>query len=614
MIYSGDKPNPTLPAFVKAHDLQHPFNPATDRYEVSEFSSAIETTKNSPIFSMHSYHLGKKPHDAVEAYISHYTSEDDLVLDPFCGSGSTALAALLQGRNVVAVDVSPAATFITRFYVSRSPLDELSGAFKALCREVADEMEFLYGTRCHRCGEGAIIHHVIYSNVYKCPECHNPVSYYEAACRKPPCCPLCFATKGREILIRPILGICGNEPVAVNFSCRGKCEPKRMTRSRVGTANDRKAFLEIDVPNIKELEKIPIPHPFPERFMMNVTDPGVPWGDEWRPSRDFRKVSDLFTHRNLWAVAACMAAARGNDDLRAVITSAMHAVSRKAQHLDGGGGYIPGNWALPPMSKQRNVMESLTKVFRRTFKAKEQLAQCLRSDNVCISTQSATSMTAVPSCSIDYIFTDPPYGGTVQYGELNFVWEAWLGLDTNWHQREIVVNRSRGKTIEDWADMMAEAMAECYRVLKPGRWLSLCYHDSSDRMWRIVQEIMFKIGFVPGDAAGAATIDTGSHTYNQRTTDKVVKRDLVIGFRKPRMGKERNHVSPTTGNISFHERAAATIRSFLEANPGATKDRIYDHVISVMMRTGPMENHDFDKLLSQVAKTCPENIRGWFVK
>jgi DNA modification methylase len=615
MIYSGDKPNPNLKAFVEAHSLEHPFDPTIDRYDVAEFSAAIETTKNSPIFSMHSYHLGKKPHDAVATYINHHTAEGDLVLDPFCGSGSTALASLIQGRKAVALDISPAATFITRFYVSRSFPEELAEAFKALSEKVRGDMELLYGTRCHVCGAAATIHYVVYSNVYNCPECGKRVSLYEAARHSPPSCPHCRVRNGREVLIRPILGMCGNEPVAVNFSCRGGCTPKRMTRSIIGSADDRKAFLEVDLPRIRALEEKPIPHPFPDCFMMHVTDPSLPWGDEWRPSRDFRKVSDLFTHRNLWALAACMAAAGDNDDLRAVITSAMPAVSRKAQHLEGGGGYIPGNWALPPMSKQRNVMETLTKVFKRTLKAKTLLAQSIKSDDSCISTQSATAMAEIPSCSIDYIFTDPPYGGSVQYGELNFVWEAWLGLSTRWHGEEIIVNRSRGKTAQDWADSMTAVMAECYRVLKPGRWLSLCYHDSSDTMWRLVQEIMLKVGFVPGDASAAPTIDTGSRTYNQRTSDKVVKRDLVIGFRKPRPEESRKQaIAGGGGEVSFHDKATETIRAFLSAHPGVTKDRIYDHLISVMIRTGPMEDLNFEKLLSLVASRSAESDKGWFLK
>jgi DNA modification methylase len=90
-----------------------------------------------------------------------------------------------------------------------------------------------------------------------------------------------------------------------------------------------------------------------------------------------------------------------------------------------------------------------------------------------------------------------PYAEKVQYGELNFIWEAWLGFDTHWHDEEIIVNEVRGKTVEDWREMMSQAMAECYRVLKPGSWLSLCYHDTSEGTWEMVQDIMAEVGFCP---------------------------------------------------------------------------------------------------------------------
>ena len=60
-----------------------------------------------------------------------------------------------------------------------------------------------------------------------------------------------------------------------------------------------------------------------------------------------------------------------------------------------------------------------------------------------ISTESATHFN-LPSNSIDYIFTDPPYADKEQYGELNFIWEAWLGFNNTWHDEEIIVNNVRG--------------------------------------------------------------------------------------------------------------------------------------------------------------------------
>src|SRR5271157_2879780 len=85
--YSGDKPNPNLGKFVETHLKQKPFNVAIDDYDVPPFNEPIETTKRTAVYNMHSYHQGKKPHDAIRKYIRHYTQAGDLVLDPFCGSG-----------------------------------------------------------------------------------------------------------------------------------------------------------------------------------------------------------------------------------------------------------------------------------------------------------------------------------------------------------------------------------------------------------------------------------------------------------------------------------------------------------------------------------------------
>src|SRR5713226_5586403 len=103
--YSGDQPNPNLRAFVEAHLTEHPYDPDHDDYEVPSFNWPIETTKATAIYNMHTY-WSKKPHDAIRQYIRHYTQADDLVLDLFSGSGGTALAALLEGRKAVALDLS----------------------------------------------------------------------------------------------------------------------------------------------------------------------------------------------------------------------------------------------------------------------------------------------------------------------------------------------------------------------------------------------------------------------------------------------------------------------------------------------------------------------------
>jgi hypothetical protein len=150
-------------------------------------------------------------------------------------------------------------------------------------------------------------------------------------------------------------------------------------------------------------------------------------------------------------------------------------------------------------------------------------------------------------------------------------------------------------------------MGECFRVLKPGHWLSLCYHDTSEGTWELVQNIMSDVGFSVDSAEAALFIDTGQKTYNQLTADKVNKRDLVINFRKPRPGE----AASLNGDVgtAFNEKVRDIVREFLEVHPGATKDRIYDEVVSRLVRSGSMETHNFEELLRQVAEEVREPVK-----
>ena len=115
--YSGNQPNSNLRQFVDLH--AKPFDPENDKYCVPAFTEQITTTKVNAIYNMHTY-WSKKPHDAIRKYMRHYTAPGDLVLDPFCGSGGTALAALLEGRTAIASDLIPPQPSSLRTTVLRS--------------------------------------------------------------------------------------------------------------------------------------------------------------------------------------------------------------------------------------------------------------------------------------------------------------------------------------------------------------------------------------------------------------------------------------------------------------------------------------------------------------
>ena len=68
---------------------------------------------------------------------------------------------------------------------------------------------------------------------------------------------------------------------------------------------------------------------------------------------------------------------------------------------------------------------------------------------VCNQVQSATDLSNIKSESIDYIFTDPPFGHNLMYSELNFIHEDWLKLYTD-NKEEAIENASQDKDVTDY--------------------------------------------------------------------------------------------------------------------------------------------------------------------
>lgn len=391
----------------------------------------------------------------------------------------------------------------------------------------------------------------------------------------------------------------------VSYLCEGGCKPARGER-RHNDPNKKKRdyFEKYDLGKIREIAAKEIPHWYPKDRMMHVESDTEPWGDEWRPGRDFRTVDELFTKRNLWALAAIRDVSRVfereiQDQLLFAFDACLLGVSKMIR--ESNTATMAGTYYLPQVSKEVKVISSFESKLGVAIQGWQEIVSF--HPDMSISNESATRLDNIVANSIDYIFTDPPYADKVQYGELNFVWEAWLGFDTHWHDEEIIVNEVRGKTEDDWARMMRQAMAECYRVLKPGRCVSLCYHDTSEGTWALVQDIMAEAGFVVEKSDSALYIDTVQKSYNQLVADKVNKRDLVINFRKPKPGEVTATVAITGDEekTTFNEKVRQIIRDYIGANPGCTKDRVYDEVVSRMVRCGRMEAHDFENLLRQVA-------------
>ena len=149
--------------------------------------------------------------------------------------------------------------------------------------------------------------------------------------------------------------------------------------------------------------------------------------------------------------------------------------------------------------------------------------------DIIISTGSTTNL-LIPDNSIDYIFTDPPFGANLNYSDISFIWEGWHKILTN-NTDEAIINNVQNKGLKEYQDLMEKAFEEYYRVLKPNRWITIEFHNSKDAVWQSIQEALNKAGFI---IANVSTLDKKQGSFKQIVSNAAVKQDLIISAYKPK--------------------------------------------------------------------------------
>src|SRR5262249_30462780 len=123
-------PNPWLGEFIKEWEAAKPAKPQEWHYHREPFATDVSEGQNDPIYNAHSYHT-KVPPKAISRYVEHYTEAGDIILDGFCGTGMTAVAAALCGqRKTILADLSPIATFIASNLLRSLDRGQFSNAAK----------------------------------------------------------------------------------------------------------------------------------------------------------------------------------------------------------------------------------------------------------------------------------------------------------------------------------------------------------------------------------------------------------------------------------------------------------------------------------------------------
>jgi adenine-specific DNA methylase len=486
------------------------------------FSGEISAGKNTYVYDAHTYHT-KVPPQGIEQLIEYYTSSNAAVLDPFCGSGMTGVAAMRRQRKALLSDLSPAATFIARNLNTPIEAQAYLSAVRSLLEKAAPLEAALYNTKCRECGHEVPMLYTVWSFGVLCPHCEKEFVLWDVA-----------RDEHDNVRESKILSEFDCPHCATHLKKRGLKRTKRYP-VEVGYRCCRSGLKETKAtPNKTDLQ-----------LLARIEAEGVP-KHLWYPTTAFPKgvntrqpiaagitsVDKAYTPRALnamaflWNEAAKWPDKEMRDKLLFTLTSLYQRVTVFSEFRFWGGSGNTANYNVPSIMNEQNIFRTFMRK-ANTISWYFKSAAGIR-HNVEVSTQSASCLHQIPDKSIDYIFTDPPFGGNINYSEMNFLWESWLSVWTE-TKEEAIVNAVQGKGIKEYGELLSKAFKECRRVLKEEAWMTVIFHNSSDAVWMSLQRALVTAGFLIG---GTQTFDKKHGTFKQFVSDNAVGYDLVLHCQK----------------------------------------------------------------------------------
>jgi DNA modification methylase len=543
----------------------------------------VTSPKNSAAYQAHSYPT-KIPPEAIVPFIEAFTTPGAVVLDPFCGSGMTGVAAQRCGRGAILSDLSPGAVHLSENHNHPAEPAALLAALEKLDGTWMREVErALYTSTCPTCSGTAIARHTIWSDVHACEACGREVAVWDEAdpesgsvprwltCRS---CAAAIARSG-SVPIR-------SDAVFAVVQCVSGC-----------------VYLQEGELHAKDLKRLSKLADASLQYWI-PTDTIDPTREMYRRSalhlRNIETVADFYLPRakhalgRLWQEIGQIRPVSMRNTLRFAFTNtAWHASRMRRYNARGGQRPLTGTLYIPQLTAESNVFE----IFRHQVKQLVSFAADFHKEGdsrVAVRRSSAADLAWLEDSSVDYIFTDPPFGSNIFYADCNLIWEAWLG-DLTDAEHEMVVNRSRrpqdgGKSIDDYEDLLAAAFAEMRRVLRPQGRASIVFHNSDDKIWTALLRAAERAGLRQTEVSILDKVQRSMKGYRGRGGAELVPfYDLVITF-TPGRGAQA-HLNGA-GEI-----AVDAVRRHLAAFPNAAAparerslEYLYSLAVSEVVRQG----------------------------
>ncbi|MBP6046016.1 MAG: hypothetical protein KA530_02930 [Ferruginibacter sp.] len=645
IIYLSDPPyytacpNPWLNDFIAEWEKEKEQTKGRkkDFHIDGPYASDISEGKNNPIYIAHSYHT-KVPHPAIMRYILHYTQPGDIILDGFGGSGMTAVAAQKCGkpeldikhaiesefkiesdfppvwgkRHAINSDLSPLASHISHNYNSECDILQFHKDCADLIIKIKKEFNWCFETNHQHSKTTGKINYTVWSEIFLCHNCSHEIpyinSYYsfeEGDLIDEPKCPKCKSVqdlKKRERKFKTVFDSLQNKttkivdyiPVRINYS--------------IGTKRFEKIPDSDDMIRIEKINQYLDKYNgiFPTELMLNK---GTEWGDTWRAGihNGITNVNQFYTNRNLLIISAIIDELKfyySKEKIFFVVTAILPKLTILNRYMPQHGsralvGPMANTLYVPPIYTENNSIDQ----FEYQQKKIEKALSGLTYQPISINSASSLSLT---NNSIDYIFTDPPFGANIMYSELSFLLESWLKIKTN-NKDEAIEAPKQGKSLLDYQDIMTKCFKEYFRVLKPGKWMTVEFSNTSAAVWNGIQTSLQRAGFI---IASVTALNKGRGGMQAIIGVVAVNQDLVISCYKPSLEFENimttkalevavwDFVAEHFKHLPIHLRRENKTASIIERSPKI----LFDRLITFYLMRGlpvPIDARDFQEGLKQ---------------
>ncbi len=557
---------------VQKNDLFRPSNASASR-NIAEsegikklfdalYSNPITSTRTGAIFNAHSYPTKVNP-EAIIPFIMAHTQPGDCIFDGFAGSGTTGLAVSLCNnpdietkqrveemlgsakwgqRNSILYDVSVLANTISNTLLAPPNPTRFIDAAKEILTSLERDWGWLYeATNGDSSGN---IRYTIWTDHLVCPSCGTSTTFWgSAVTQNPPA----IASKTHCSACNTVFGTskAGRlqedywDELLLGVRMRRKRTPV-FVYGRTGKSFWKRPISKADIELIERINDIPIPEEVPIVPMMDTKDNGR-WGELYRSGyhSGVTHLHHFYTRRNLIALGNAWAATYDyQDEIRQALqfwissyNSTHSTIMTRIVCKKNSKDFVvtsaePAALYIGSLPVEKNVFAGLRTKLGPISRAFQTMYS--HPSNFSINCSSSLQ-TNLDDSSVDYIFTDPPFGDNIQYSEVNFINEAWFGRTTN-ASEEAIVSLFHGKSIDEYHDLLSAAFKEAFRILKPGHYMTVVFHSTRPKIWDALRVSWEKAGF---QVVRTTVLNKTQTSFKQTTTNGAVKGDPIILLIKP---------------------------------------------------------------------------------